>query len=70
MRWRSGTRLEVETTEDGAVILRPGFDPGDIGALIARLSGCLGPFERDPIAGLEADHRAEIEADERAAAPC
>jgi AbrB family looped-hinge helix DNA binding protein len=65
MRWKTGTRLQVEPTEDGAVVLRPGGRTGGIDALIDQLSGCLNEFARDPIAELEADHRTQIEADER-----
>ncbi len=65
MKWKIGTRLQVETTDDGAVALRPGAREGDIDALIDQVSGCLKELDRDPIAELEADHRTEIEADER-----
>ncbi len=65
MKWRTGTRLQVEATEDGAVVLRPGGREGGIDALIDQVSGCLKGYDRDPIAELEADHRTEIEADER-----
>jgi len=64
MRWAAGTRLEVEATADGAVVLRADPGPGDVGALLARLSGCLVPFAADPLEALEADHRSEVEADE------
>jgi AbrB family looped-hinge helix DNA binding protein len=63
-RWRTGTRLQVQVTDDGAVVLRPGGrEP--IESIIDQASGCLKGFERDPLAELEADHRSEIEADER-----
>ena len=65
MKWKTGTRLQVESTEDGAVVLRPGGREDDLDALIDQVSGCLKEFDRDPIAELEADHRTEIEADER-----
>ncbi len=65
MRWKTGTRLEVEATEDGAVVLRPEGRERGIDDLIERLSGCLRGYPRDPIAELEAEHRTEIEADER-----
>lgn len=65
MRWGSGTRLEVEATADGAVVLRAGPGPGNVESLLARLSGCLLPFAADPLDALEADHRRELEADER-----
>jgi AbrB family looped-hinge helix DNA binding protein len=65
MKWKTGTRLQVEATNDGVVVLRSGGREGDIDALIDQVSGCLKEFDRDPIAELEADHRTEIEADER-----
>lgn len=65
MKWKTGTRLQVEATHDGAVVLRPGGREDDLDALIEEVSGCLSEFDRDPIAELEADHRTEIEADER-----
>ncbi len=65
MKWRPGTRLRVEATSDGAVVLRRGGREGGLDALIDQVSGCLAGYDRDPIAELEADHRAEIEADER-----
>jgi AbrB family looped-hinge helix DNA binding protein len=65
MKWKTGTRLQVEATNDGVVLLRSGGREGDIDALIDQVSGCLKEFDRDPIAELEADHRTEIEADER-----
>lgn len=66
LRWKPGTRLDVEPTDDGAVVLRAGSaGPGRLDALIEELSGCLREYGGDPIADLEADHRAEIEADER-----
>lgn len=60
LRWVSGTELAVEVT-DGAVrltLLKAG-DPID------NLYGCLKDLPRDPLADLEAEHQAEIEADER-----
>jgi AbrB family looped-hinge helix DNA binding protein len=63
LRWASGTRLEVEIMGGGAVRLKPLLveveDPIDA------LYGCLKNFSADPLADLEAEHRAEIEADER-----
>jgi AbrB family looped-hinge helix DNA binding protein len=49
MKWKAGTRLQVEATDDGAVVLRPGEREGDIDALIDQLSGCLNGFDRDPM---------------------
>jgi AbrB family looped-hinge helix DNA binding protein len=61
LRWVPGTELSVEVIGDGAVrlTLLDGEDPID------RLYGCLKDLPRDPLAGLEAEHQAEIEADER-----
>jgi AbrB family looped-hinge helix DNA binding protein len=67
LRWKKGTRLQVEPTSDGAVILRPKGAKGDLEALIDELSGCLNGYGRDPLADLEAEHQAEIERDERRA---
>ena len=58
LRWRSGTRLEVEALPDGTLRLAPAVDDP-----IARLAGCL--REGDPIADLEAEHRAEVDRDAR-----
>ena len=65
LRWRAGVRLQVETADDGAVVLRREGRAGGIDALISQVSGCLRGYERDPIAELEADHRTEVAADER-----
>jgi AbrB family looped-hinge helix DNA binding protein len=61
LRWVSGTQLAVEVMGDGAVRLTPleAKDPIDI------LYGCLKDLPGDPVADLEAEHRAEIEVDER-----
>jgi AbrB family looped-hinge helix DNA binding protein len=61
LRWASGTQLAVEIMGDGAVRLTPlaAEDSIDI------LYGCLKDLPGDPVADLEAEHRAEIEADER-----
>ncbi len=65
MKWRPGTRLRVEATSDAAVVLRREGRGSGLDALIDQVSGCLKGYDRDPIAELEADHRIEIEADER-----
>lgn len=65
MKWKPGTRLKVEATDDRAVVLRQDDTRDDIEAALDALAGCLAGYDRDPIAELEADHRAEIEADER-----
>jgi AbrB family looped-hinge helix DNA binding protein len=56
--WRPGTRLEVETLPGRAVRLVAAEDDP-----IERAFGCL--TEGDALADLEAEHRAEVEADER-----
>ena len=61
LRWVSGTQLAVEIVGGGAVRLRPLETEDPIDALY----GCLKNLPRDPLADLEAEHRAEIEADER-----
>ena len=58
LHWRPGTRLEVEAVPGGALQLRVVDDDP-----VERASGFL--TEGDPIADLEAEHRAEVEADER-----
>lgn len=60
LRWTPGTRLAVEIIDDGSVrlALLDFADPID------SLYGCLKTAPRDPLADLEAEHRAEIEADE------
>jgi AbrB family looped-hinge helix DNA binding protein len=61
LRWVSGTELAIEILGDGAVRLTPleAGNPIDI------LYGCLKDLPGDPLADLEAEHQAEIEADER-----
>jgi len=61
LHWASGTRLAVEIMGDGAVRLMPLVAEDSIDTLY----GCLKDLPRDPLADLEAEHRAEIEADER-----
>jgi AbrB family looped-hinge helix DNA binding protein len=58
LRWRTGTQLQVEALPDGAVRLCP-----EAGDPIEQAFGCL--TEGDPLADLEAEHRAEVKADER-----
>lgn len=60
LRWASGTQLAVEIMSDGAVRLMP-LETEDS---IDTLYGCLKDLPRDPLADLEAEHQAEIEADE------
>lgn len=60
LRWRAGTRLAIDLLPGGVVQLQPdGVDP------IEAALGCLAGLPGDPIAELEADHRAELAADER-----
>jgi AbrB family looped-hinge helix DNA binding protein len=61
LRWTSGAQLAVEIMDGGAVRLSP-FEAEDS---IDTLYGCLKDLPRDPLADLEAEHRAEIAADER-----
>lgn len=61
LRWVSGTSLAVEIMDDGAVRLVP-LEAEDS---IDTLYGCLKDLSGDPLADLEAEHRAEIVADER-----
>ncbi len=52
--------------EQGAVRIRKVVtDPAERRAILARLRGSLKGGGIDPIAGLEAEHRREVEADER-----
>jgi len=61
LRWTTGTQLAVDIMGDGAVRLAPLEAENPIDALY----GCLKDSPRDPLAELEAEHRAEIQADER-----
>jgi AbrB family looped-hinge helix DNA binding protein len=61
LQWASGTQLAVEIMDGGAVRLTP-LEAEDA---IDTLYGCLKDHPRNPLADLEAEHRAEIEADER-----
>ena len=61
LRWAVGTQLAIEVMGDGAVRLTPLEAEDSIDALY----GCLKDLPRDPLAELEAEHQAEIEADER-----
>ncbi len=60
LHWVSGTELAIEVSE-GSVRLTL----AKAGNPIDSLYGCLKNFSRDPLADLEAEHKAEIEADER-----
>lgn len=58
LRWKAGTLLDVEAEADGTVRMRAAaLDAIDRGF------GLL--TEGDPIGDLEAEHRAEVEEDER-----
>ena len=61
LHWVSGTELAVEILGSGAVCLTPLEASNPIDALY----GCLKDLPGDPLADLEAEHQAEIEADER-----
>jgi AbrB family looped-hinge helix DNA binding protein len=61
LRWVSGTDLAVEVVAHGAVRLTL----LEVENPIDSLYGCLKNLQRDPLADLEAEHQAEIEADER-----
>ena len=61
LRWAPGTQLSIEEVGTGAVRLSP-LETADS---IDRLYGCLRAALRDPLVELEAEHRAEIEVDER-----
>lgn len=60
LHWPAGTRLAIEIIDEGTV--RLGLL--DFADPIENLYGCLKLAPRDPLADLEAEHRAEIEADE------
>lgn len=61
LRWSSGTQLAVEGVGEGAVRLTQ-VEPNDP---IDSLYGCLKGLAGDPLADLETEHQAEVEADER-----
>ncbi|HEY3353757.1 MAG TPA: AbrB/MazE/SpoVT family DNA-binding domain-containing protein [Polyangia bacterium] len=64
LRWRPGTRLNVEETPDGAVRLtRASVSRAELDQVLRELCGCL--RGTDALSALEAAHRAEVEADER-----
>ena len=62
LRWRAGTRLSVEVSGDGSVLLRRRKDSFE--DILERVSGCLREVP-NPLAALEAEHRAEVADDER-----
>ncbi len=64
IHWHKGMELHVEASEeDRTVLLRPQFPaPADINALLDEVCGFIS--EGDPLAELEAEHQAEVEADE------
>ena len=65
LSWKPGMRLEVETLPDGAVRLSRQTENTsiDLKELLDRATGFL--TSGDPIAALEAEHRAEIQADDQ-----
>lgn len=60
LRWVSGTELAIEVS-GGAVRLTL----AKAGNPIDSLYGCLKDLPQNPLADLEAEHKAEIKADER-----
>jgi AbrB family looped-hinge helix DNA binding protein len=60
LRWRPGTRLEAESLDAESIRLRRARED-----LVDELYGSLAGLPGDPIADLEAEHRAEVAADER-----
>jgi AbrB family looped-hinge helix DNA binding protein len=63
LRWRPGTPLAIETTPEGAVLLRPlSRDGRSFERVIEEACGFL--REGDPVSDLEAQHRLECGADE------
>lgn len=60
LRWLPGTELAVEVLDNGVVQLTPCEAADSIDSLY----GCLRDLPRSPLAELEAEHRAELEADE------
>jgi len=65
LRWRSGTRLRIETVSDNAISLElvsngQGRDGADV---IDRAFGFI--REGDPLRDLGAEHRKEVAGDER-----
>jgi AbrB family looped-hinge helix DNA binding protein len=68
LRWMPGMRLEVKVLSDGGISLkryRRGGTLKEALEIIDQLSGCI--TSGDPVGELEAEHRAEVEADERLA---
>ncbi|MBI5478817.1 MAG: AbrB/MazE/SpoVT family DNA-binding domain-containing protein [Deltaproteobacteria bacterium] len=68
LRWRPGTRLEVDELHDGGVRLAPPRAPADeFERLLASVVGCL--TDGDAIAALETEHRTEVARDARRRRP-
>ncbi len=66
LKWRQGLRLVVETTPTGDVLLRPDrTKKRSIDEILDFLADTFKDVKGDPLARLEADHRAEIEQDKR-----
>lgn len=61
LRWVSGTQLAVEITGESTVRLTLLKAEDSIDTLY----GCLKDLPGDPLSDLEAEHKAEIDADER-----
>jgi AbrB family looped-hinge helix DNA binding protein len=60
-----GDALIVREDEGAVRISKAGADPQERRKIMASLRGALGEGERDLLAELEADHRREVDADER-----
>jgi len=60
-----GDRVSVDE-EQGSIRIRKAMgDPAKRRAILSGLQGVLKGGKLDPVAGLEAEHRREVEADER-----
>jgi AbrB family looped-hinge helix DNA binding protein len=62
---KPGDRLLVREEADGVHIRKAVADPAERRAILGSLRGILSDGKHDLVAELEADHRQEIEADER-----
>jgi AbrB family looped-hinge helix DNA binding protein len=63
--WGPGTRLHVETLPDAAIRVSPMDTTQEFEEILARLTGCMADSPGDPIASQEAEHRAELAAEQR-----
>ncbi len=62
--WKPGTRLVVEAKDD-SVVMRAETGELSVDVILDQLAGTFDGYDGDPLAELEADHRMEIERDER-----